>query len=86
MVDLFVQFAIISIREGEKMRKEQIKTALKKSGFTAQKIAAALNTSPQNFSKKLNRETLTDQELSLIAATIGAEYKSVFVFPDGKEI
>ena len=86
MVDLFGEFAIISIKEGEKMRKEQIKTALKKSGYTAQEVAAALNTSPQNFSKKLNRETLTDQELSLIAATIGAEYKSVFIFPDGVEV
>lgn len=68
------------------MTREQLKRALKKAGFTARETAAAINQSEQNFSKKLNRETFTDEELSLIAATIGAQYKSVFIFPDGVEV
>ena len=68
------------------MKREQIKAALSYSGVTASSVADQLGVSRQTFSKRSSRETWTDSELEQIAGAIGAKYKCVFVFPDGKEI
>lgn len=68
------------------MRKEQIKGALAYAGKNQTEAAEALDTTKQNFYYKLQRETLTDQELEKIAESIGAKYKCYFEFEDGTKI
>jgi transcriptional regulator with XRE-family HTH domain len=42
--------------------------------------------SPQNFSKKLKRETLTLKELIKIADVLDITYEQAFILPDGMSI
>lgn len=64
----------------------QIKTACTAAGITLSELANRLETSPQNLSLKLKRDSFRPADLEKIAHAIGAEYISVFRFPDGKEI
>ena len=64
----------------------QVKTACAAVGVTLSELAQRLDTTPQNLSLKLKRGTLRPADLEKIAQAIGAEYISLFRFPDGKEI
>lgn len=64
----------------------QVKAACAAVGVTMTELAQRLGTSPQNLSLKLRRGTLRPDDLEKIANAIGAEYISLFRFPDGKEI
>ena len=55
-------------------------------GLKPAAIARVLGLERQTFYRKLLRSDLTYDELNKIAEAVGAEYKSVFVFPDGKEV
>ena len=41
---------------------------------------------PQNFGKKLKRDTVTLEELKLIADVMGVIFEQSFIFPDGEQI
>lgn len=41
---------------------------------------------PQNFGKKLKRDTVTLEELKLIADVMGVTFEQSFIFPDGEQI
>ncbi|EIY9791303.1 helix-turn-helix domain-containing protein, partial [Klebsiella pneumoniae] len=41
---------------------------------------------PQNFNKKLQRETVTLDELKAIADVLGVKFVQAFILPDGEEI
>ena len=49
-------------------------------------ILEKAGTSRQNLTQRLNRNGLHPADLEKIAQAIGAEYISLFRFPDGKEI
>lgn len=49
-------------------------------------LARQIGQSPQNFSKKVRRDTFTLDEMNQIAETVGVEFTQAFVLPDGKEI
>lgn len=66
--------------------KEMLRTALAKRGMSQAQLARELNTTPSNLNQKIMRNTLTKEELEVIAAIIGAEYVSYFKFPDGFEV
>lgn len=68
------------------MKSYQIKGAFSHAKITAKAVAEKLETTPQNLSLKINRETLTDDELNRIAEIIGAKYICCFVFDDGTQI
>ena len=68
------------------MEQKQIKAALQYGGQSLRQVAAAVGLSPQNFSQKAARGSLTDEELKAIAEQIGATYKCFFEFSDGKQI
>jgi hypothetical protein len=40
----------------------------------------------QNFNKKLQRETVTLDELKAIADVLGVKFVQAFILPDGNEI
>ena len=68
------------------MKREQIKAAIAYAGISMRQLAEKIETSNQNLSQKINRETLTDQELKQIANILGCEYKCYFEFKDGTQI
>ena len=41
---------------------------------------------PQNFNKKLKRNTVSFEEMVAIAETLGVCYEQAFIFPDGRKI
>jgi transcriptional regulator with XRE-family HTH domain len=73
--------------EGNAMKQEnQIKAATAYQGITQGELARAIGMTPQNFNKKLKRETFSPDELTAIAAALGASYVTYFEFPDGTKI
>lgn len=68
------------------MEKDKIKRALAYAGINQTKAAEVLGYSQANFSMKMKRETLTDQEKEKLAKTMGATYKCYFEFEDGTKI
>ena len=49
-------------------------------------LSRRIGQSPQNFSKKLKRETLTLKELIKIADVLDITYEQTFILPDGMSI
>lgn len=49
-------------------------------------LARRIGQSPQNFGKKLKRETITLDELQLIAKVLDVRYEQAFVLPNGEKI
>ncbi len=47
---------------------------------------ADVGQTPQNFNKKLKRETVTLDELKAIADALDIKFEQVFILPDGNEI
>ena len=57
-----------------------------KKNISVSELARRIGQSPQNFGKKLKRETVTLDEMKAIAEVMGVSYESAFVFPDGESI
>lgn len=49
-------------------------------------LARRIGQTPQNFGKKLKRETITLDELQLIANVLNVRYEQAFVLPNGEKI
>ncbi|WP_279166591.1 helix-turn-helix domain-containing protein [Thomasclavelia cocleata] len=64
----------------------KIKMAMAFKNISQSKLAELIGTSPQNFNKKLKRETLSPEELEKIAKALGATYHCYFEFEDGTKI
>lgn len=66
---------------------QKIKTAAAYKNMTQAEIAKAIGMSPQNFSKKMMRESFTDDELRKIADALGCAFVPFsFAFEDGMKI
>lgn len=63
--------------------KEQLKILCIKNNISMSELARLLNTSPQAFNQKINRNTLTPNDLENIAKVLDIEYKSYFIAKDG---
>lgn len=62
---------------------QKINMALSYKKISQSELARLLNTSPQNFNRKVKRNTLTKEELENIAEILGAVWHAEFHFPDG---
>ena len=49
-------------------------------------LARRIGQTPQNFNKKLKRETVTLDELKAIADVLEIKFEQTFILPDGNEI
>ncbi len=65
---------------------QKIKMALSFAGISQSELARKINTTPQNFSQKLKRNTFTKEEMEQIAEAVGGSWRAEFVFPDGTVI
>lgn len=68
------------------MNEKILKAVFAYSGLSQASIARAIGMSPQNFGRRVSRNTFSDEELAKIGEVIGATFRPAqFVFPDGKE-
>lgn len=63
-----------------------IKELCEQMNISVSELARRIGQTPQNFNKKLKRETVTLDELKAIADVLGVRFEQAFVLPDGDEI
>ena len=49
-------------------------------------LCRRIGQTPQNFNKKLQRGTVSSEEMAKIAEALGVGYEQAFVLPDGEYI
>ena len=65
---------------------EQIKVLCVRMDISISELARRICQSPQNFSAKLKRGTITDTELVKIADELEISYEQTFTLPNGEKI
>ena len=65
---------------------ELVKCLCKEQNITIAELARRMGQSRQNLYKKLQRETLTLDELKLIASVLGVKFEQSFILPDGQQL
>ena len=65
---------------------EMIKELCEQMNISVSELARRIGQTPQNFNKKLKRETVTLDELKAIADVLGVKFVQAFILPDGYEI
>ena len=65
---------------------DMIRRLCEQMNISVSKLARRLSRSPQNFGKKLKRETITLGELKAIADVMNVKFEQAFILPDGNEI
>ena len=68
----------------EKLRHDT--TACEQMNISVSELARRLGQSPQNFGKKLKRETITLEELKSVSDVMDVKFEQAFILPDGNEI
>lgn len=63
-----------------------IRELCKKQGISISELARKIGQSPQNFSKKLQRGTVSSKEMLAIAKALGIRYEQRFIMADGTKI
>ena len=65
---------------------EMIKELCEQMNISVSELARRICQTPQNFNKKLQRETVTLDELKAIADVLDIKFEQTFILPDGNEI
>lgn len=65
---------------------EQLKVLCIQMNISMSELARRIGQSPQNFSAKLKRGTITDIDLIKIADILNILYEQSFILPNGKKI
>lgn len=65
---------------------EQIRVLCVRTGVSLSELARRINQTPQNFSAKLKRNTVTQEELKQIASALNATYEQYFVLTNGDKV
>lgn len=67
-------------------RSDLIKMIQSKNNISISEMARRIGQSPQNFSKKLSRNTVSDDELAMILSKFNVVYEQKISFTDGTTI
>ena len=65
---------------------DMIRKLCEKQNTSLAELCRRIGQTPQNFNKKLQRGTVSFEEMMKIAEALDVGYKQAFVFPDGSEI
>ncbi len=65
---------------------DMIRQLCEEMDISISELARKLGQSPQNFGKKLKRETISLEELKAIADVMGVKFEQSFILTDGKTI
>lgn len=63
---------------------DMIRELCEKKNISLAELARRIGQSPQNFNKKLKRETVSLDEMMKIAKTLNVRYEQVFILSDGE--
>lgn len=73
--------------KGEKVNSaELVRILCKEKNISIAELARRMGQTPQNLNKKLKRNTLTTEELMLVANVLEVQFEQSFSFPSGKKI
>lgn len=62
------------------------KRTMWKKKISIAELCRRIGQTPQNFNKKLQRETVSFEEMMEIAEALDVGYEQAFILPDGDEI
>ena len=65
---------------------DMIKQLCEQMNISVSELARRIGQTPQNFNKKLKRETVTLDELKAIADILDIKFEQAFILTDGNEI
>lgn len=65
---------------------DMIRQLCDKENMSVAELARRIGQSPQNFGKKLKRDTVRFDEMLLIADTLKVSYEQAFIFQNGEKI
>ena len=65
---------------------DMIRALCEKQNISLAELCRRIGQTPQNFNKKLQRGTVSFEEMKKIAEALDVGYEQAFVFPDGSEI
>lgn len=65
---------------------DMIKQLCEQMNISITELSRRIGQSPQNFNKKLKRETVALEELIVIADALDIKYEQVFTLPNGRQI
>lgn len=65
---------------------DMIRQLCKQRNISLAELCRRIGQTPQNFNKKLKRETVTFEEILTIATVLDARYEQAFVLSDGQKI
>ena len=63
---------------------DMIKELCSKRNISVSELARRIGQTPQNFGKKLKRDTVSLDELKLIADVLDVTFEQSFILPDGE--
>lgn len=65
---------------------DMIRELCEKQNISLAELCRRIGQTPQNFNKKLQRGTVSFEEMMKIAEVLDVGYEQAFVLPDGSEI
>ena len=65
---------------------DMIRELCEKKKISIAELCSRIGQTPQNFNKKLQRETVSFEEMMEIAEALDVGYEQAFILPDGDEI
>lgn len=65
---------------------DMIRELCEERNISLAELCRRIGQTPQNFNKKLKRNTVSSEEMSVIAEVLGVCYEQAFIFPDGRKI
>ena len=65
---------------------DMIRELCVKQNISLAELCRRIGQTPQNFNQKLQRGTVSFEEMMKIAEVLDVSYEQAFVFPDGSEI
>ena len=63
-----------------------IKNLCKEKGISVEELARRIGQTPQNFNKKLKRETVSTEELMTIANELGVVFEQSYILENGEKL
>ena len=63
-----------------------IKNLCKEKGISVAEVARRIGQTPQNFNKKLKRETVSTEELMTIANELGVVFEQSYILENGEKL
>ena len=65
---------------------DMIREVCDRMNISLAELCRRIGQTPQNFNKKLQRGTVSSEEMTKIAEVLDVEYEQAFVLPDGEKI